>query len=263
MIRFQSIVSGSSGNCTLVCCNNTKILIDCGISGKKVAAYLNDMGINPAEINSIFVTHEHIDHTSGVGVMSRRFGIPVVASEGTWSGMNIGNISGENKNIFTKNVPMEIGDISITPFDIPHDAMQPTGYIIRADGKKLAVATDIGHITDIVTDSLKGCDAVILESNYDEHMLQTGTYPPNLKERILGEKGHLANKDAGELATYLVKNGTKRIMLGHLSNENNSPEAAFSEVARELEFGGLLIGSDVMLSVAPRYDVSENILKKD
>lgn len=261
MIKFQSIVSGSSGNCTLVCCNNTKILIDCGISGKKVTAYLNDIGIDPAEIHGIFVTHEHIDHTSGVGIMSRKFNIPVIASEGTWDGMSIGKITEENKQIFTKNNPMEMGDICITPFEIPHDAMQPTGYIIHSDGKKIAVATDIGHITNTVADSLIGCDAVILEANYDEHMLQTGPYPQNLKARISGTMGHLANKDAGALALHLAKNGTKRIMLGHLSNENNSPEIAFSEVARELEFGGMQLGKDVMLSVAPRYDISENIFK--
>lgn len=261
MIKFQSIVSGSSGNCIFFCCNNTKILIDCGISGKKITAYLNDMGIDPCEIDKILVTHEHIDHTSGVGIISRKFDIPILASEGTWDGMEIGKIKDENMFWFDKNKSFEIGDIKINPFDIPHDAFQPTGYIIEAEGKKFAVATDIGHITDTVEESLTGCDAVILEANYDEHMLLTGPYPQNLKMRISGKNGHLANKDAGTLATYLAKNGTRHIMLGHLSNENNSPEIAFSEVARELDFGGLQVGKDVMLSVAPRYDISENIIK--
>ncbi len=261
MIKFQSIVSGSSGNCILFCCNKTKILIDCGISGKKITAYLNDIGVDPYDIDKILVTHEHIDHTSGVGIMSRKFDIPILASEGTWDGMEIGKIKAENVSKFAKNNSCEIGDIRITPFDIPHDAHQPTGYIIEAENKKFAVATDIGHITDRITDSLTGCDAVILEANYDEHMLQTGPYPQNLKNRIAGDNGHLANKDAGTLAAYLAKNGTRHIMLGHLSNENNSPEIAFSEVARELEFGGFQLGKDVMLSVAPRYDISENIYK--
>ncbi len=261
MIRFQSIVSGSSGNCTLICSNKTKILIDCGISGKKITAYLNDMGINPCEIDRILVTHEHIDHTNGVGILSRKFDIPIIASEGTWAGMEIGKIPDENRIVFSKIQPVEIGDIKITPFEIPHDAMQPTGYVMEAENKKFALATDIGHITDSVVKNLTGCDAVLLESNYDEHMLQTGPYPIHLKKRISGERGHLANKDAGTLATYLAKNGTKQIMLGHLSNENNSPEIAFSEVARELEFADMVLGKDVMLSVAPRYDISENIFK--
>lgn len=261
MIKFQSIVSGSSGNCTLVCTDKTKILIDCGISGKKITAYLNDMGINPEELNSIFVTHEHVDHTSGVGILSRKFNIPIIASEGTWAGMEIGKVSDENRVVFSKLSPIEIGDVRISPFEIPHDANQPTGYLFETNGKKFAIATDIGHITDNVLKNLYGCDAVLLESNYDEHMLQTGPYPLYLKNRIAGLKGHLANKDAGTLATNLAKNGTKQIMLGHLSNENNSPEIAFSEVARNLEFAGMQIGKDVMLSVAPRYDVSENIFK--
>lgn len=261
MIKFQSIVSGSSGNCTLVCCDKTKILIDCGISGKKITAYLNDMGINPEEIDSILVTHEHIDHTSGVGIISRKYHIPIIASEGTWEGMEIGKIPEENMRVFSKNNSMEIGRVRVTPFDIPHDAMQPTGYVMEAENKKFAIATDIGHITDGIFENLSGCDAVLLESNYDENMLHTGPYPVHLKQRIEGQRGHLANKDAGILASYLAKNGTKKIMLGHLSNENNSPEIAFSEVARELEFSGIQPGKDVMLSVAPRYDISENIFK--
>ena len=175
--------------------------------------------------------------------------------------MEIGKVSDENRVVFSKLSPIEIGDVRISPFEIPHDANQPTGYLFETNGKKFAIATDIGHITDNVLKNLYGCDAVLLESNYDEHMLQTGPYPLYLKNRIAGLKGHLANKDAGTLATHLAKTGTKQIMLGHLSNENNSPEIAFSEVARELEFGGMQIGKDVMLSVAPRYDVSENIFK--
>ena len=175
--------------------------------------------------------------------------------------MNIGKISEENKQVFTKNTSFEIGDVCITPFEIPHDALQPTGYIFHAEGKKIALATDMGHVTSSVADNLTGCDAVILEANYDDHMLQVGPYPQKLKARISGKKGHLANKDSGSLAAYLAKNGTKNIMLGHLSNENNSPEIAFSEVARELEFGGMKIGKDVKLSVAPRYDISENLFK--
>ena len=261
MITFQSIVSGSSGNCTIICSNNTKILIDCGISGKKITAYLNDMGICPEEIDRILVTHEHIDHTKGIGILSRKFNIPILASEGTWEGMEIGDIEESNILKFTKNLSFEIGDIKITPFDIPHDALQPTGFVLETQGQKLAIATDIGHISNSVVKNLTGCNGVLLEANYDEHLLQTGPYPPHLKSRISGNKGHLANKEAGSLACYLAKNGTKRIMLGHLSNENNSPEIAFCEVARELEFNGFQPGKDVFLSVAPRYSISDNILK--
>lgn len=259
MINFRSIVSGSSGNCTLFSDGNTNILIDCGISGRRVAAFLNDMGINPCEIDSILVTHEHVDHTSGVGVFSRKYGVPIIASTGTWSGMEIGKINDSHKIMFNANVPMKIGKITVTPFDIPHDASQPTGYMLESGGKRYAVATDMGYVSETVADTLSGCTAVILEANYDEHMLRSGSYPAALKRRIGGRTGHLDNRDTGVLATKLAMNGTRHIMLGHLSNENNSPEIAFAQVAKELEFNGLSVGRDVLLSVAPRYETSENL----
>lgn len=258
---FRSIVSGSSGNCTLFSDGNTTLLVDCGLSGKRLADCLCNMNINPSELDGILVTHEHTDHTSGVGVVARKYDIPVYASTGTWQNMNVGYVPSVNVHMFNENKPFEIGSAVVTPFDIPHDAAQPTGYIISSGGKRLAVATDMGCIDPVVEDALFGCDAVILEANYDEHMLMSGKYPEHLKRRIEGRNGHLDNKDTGVLAGELVKNGTKRIMLGHLSNENNSPEIAFAEVARELEFSGISVGVDVSLSVAPRYDASENILR--
>lgn len=259
MINFRSIVSGSSGNCSIFSDGETNILIDCGISGKKITAFLNEIEVDPYEINGILVTHEHIDHTSGVGVFSRKYDIPVIASKGTWDGMKIGKIEDKNKIAFNKNEPMCIGGICVTPFDIPHDANQPTGFLIEKNGKKYAVATDMGYITDKVIDTLSGCAAVIIEANYDEQMLKNGSYPAVLKKRISGKSGHLDNRDTGVLASKLVKLGTKRIMLGHLSNENNSPEIAFAEVAKELEFNGIYVGQDVQLSIAPRYEKSENL----
>ena len=174
MINFRSIVSGSSGNCSIFSDGETNILIDCGLSGKKITAFLNEMEVDPHEINGILVTHEHIDHTSGVGVFSRKYDIPVIASKGTWEGMEIGKIEDKNKIAFSKNEPMCIGGICVTPFDIPHDANQPTGFLIEKNGKRYAVATDMGYITDEVIDTLSGCTAVILEANYDEQMLKNG-----------------------------------------------------------------------------------------
>lgn len=261
MTDFRSIVSGSSGNCTLFSDGKTKFLIDCGISGKKITAYLNDMGINPADLDGILVTHEHIDHTSGVGILSRKFDIPIIASAGTWENMQVGNITDSNKVVFDKIKPIKLGNITVTPFEIPHDASQPTGYHIEIDGKRYALATDMGFVSDSVVDILSGCTATIIEANYDSGMLINGPYPSHLKKRIGGIKGHLDNKDTGVLATKLAKSGTKHIMLGHLSNENNSPEIAFAEVARELEYSGITVGKDILLSVAARYEKSENLCK--
>lgn len=255
---FRSIVSGSSGNCTLFSDGDTTLLVDCGLSGKKLEASLCNINVELSELDGILVTHEHTDHTIGVGVVARKYGIPVYASSGTWENMEIGCIPAENIRKFDECRQFEIGSAVITPFDIPHDAAQPTGYIIESKGKRVAVATDMGCIMPSVEEALCGCEAVLLEANYDEHMLMTGSYPERLKKRIGGETGHLDNKDTGVLAGILAKNGTKQIMLGHLSNENNSPEIAFAEVARELEFGGITVGVDIDLSVAPRYEVSEN-----
>lgn len=256
MTQLCTLVSGSSGNAVYLSHMGTNVLIDCGISGKQAASCLCDINADPSAIDYILVTHEHSDHTQGVGVLSRRFDIPIIASKGTWSGMNIGNIADKNKIIFNENCQMNIGEIGVTAFDIPHDAAQPTGYRFDLGNKRIAVATDIGHINESVKEAISGCEVVILEANYDADMLENGPYPYYLKQRIFSENGHLCNDDAGELAAHLVKNGTKKILLGHLSKENNSESVAFSTVAKVMELCGIKVGKDVLMSVAPRYNAS-------
>lgn len=253
MISFRSIVSGSSGNSALFSCNHTNILIDCGISGKQLTAYLNDMGLHPSDLDGVFITHEHIDHTRGAGVLARSFRVPVIASQGTLDAMNAGTLP--NTIVLNGYEPVQIGDVTIHPFPIPHDAAQPTGCRLEAGGKSVVVATDMGHITDAVRRAAAGCNAAIIEANYDLHLLQNGSYPYPLKKRIGSKQGHLDNRDTGVLASYLAENGTEHIILGHLSRENNSPELAFAAVAQELEFHEVAVGRDVLLSVAPRYSL--------
>ena len=257
-MQFRTLISGSSGNCVLLSANNTNILIDCGTSGKNIAACLLNTGVSPTCIDYILVTHEHSDHAQGVGVMSRRYDIPVIASIGTFENMEIGELSYKNTIAFSDYHKFEINGIVVTPFEIPHDAAMPTGYRFDIDSRSCAVATDMGHITAPVKDALCGCEVVILESNYDENMLMTGPYPYVLKRRIGGTHGHLCNDDAATLGCFLVRNNTKHIVLGHLSKENNSPETAYTTVAKEMDISGIKIGRDVMLSIAPRYSVGEN-----
>lgn len=254
MSALCTLVSGSSGNAALLSHKGVNILIDCGISGKQAALCLCDIGKRPENIHYILVTHEHTDHIKGVGILSRRYDIPVIASEGTWRGMDIGNISSKNRIAFKSNSEFELGEILVKPFSIPHDAMQPTGYCFDLGNKKVALATDIGHVSPEVEGALLGCEVIILESNYDAYMLENGPYPQYLKQRIRSNHGHLCNDDAGDFAAHLVKTGTKKIILGHLSKENNSETAARKTVMRALARYGIKVGADVLLDVAPRYN---------
>lgn len=253
MIRFISLISGSSGNASFISDGKTNLLVDCGMSGAKLKQALNSIDVLPESITALLITHEHIDHTRGAGVISRRYNIPVFATEGTHRNMDAGKLAEENINIVKNGTPFELGSISITPFSIPHDAAEPVGYTFNISGERCAVATDIGRMNDTILDAVKGCKSVILESNHDIEMLRCGSYPFPLKQRILGEFGHLSNDVAAKTALELVKSGTEHIMLGHLSQENNRPEIAMLESYNLLSREGVSIGSDVTLQVADRY----------
>lgn len=253
MIRFISLISGSSGNASFISDGKTNLLVDCGMSGAKLKQALNSIDVLPESITALLITHEHIDHTRGAGVISRRYNIPVFATEGTHRNMDAGKLAEENINIVKNGTPFELGSIAITPFAIPHDAAEPVGYTFNISGERCAVATDIGRMNDTILDAVKGCKSVILESNHDIEMLRCGSYPFPLKQRILGEFGHLSNDVAAKTALELVKSGTEHIMLGHLSQENNRPEIAMLESYNLLSREGVSIGSDVTLQVADRY----------
>ena len=258
MLLFASLISGSSGNCIVLSHNGTNILIDCGMSAKKAGEALSKISINPNDISAILVTHEHIDHISGVGVMSRKHNIPVYANEKTWLAMEqkLGNITDANRRVFENYDTFEIGNIGIKPFKTPHDSADSVGYSMFAGNKKVSLATDIGCVTREMLDAVRQSDMVILEANHDVEMLKTGPYSYSLKQRILSDSGHLSNDMSARFAYELVKNGTKKIMLGHLSNENNLPQLAFETVKSFLQLKDVKINADVQLSVAKRFDVS-------
>lgn len=256
---FLSLVSGSSGNASLLKTDNATILIDCGLSGKRLTAMLNSLGISCNEIDALLITHEHIDHTMGAGVIARRFDIPVYATEKTHENMNIGVIREENIKTITTNSDFEIGNIGIRSFSISHDAADPVGYSLFADGKKYSIATDTGIITENIFSSISGSDYVLLEANHDVDMLMYGEYPFELKKRILSERGHLSNDTAAQIAVQLLKNNTRNIMLSHLSDKNNIPDVAFRTVSEELKKHGAVLGSDINLKVAGRYEVTSFI----
>ncbi len=245
-LKLWPLKSSSKGNATVIYNTNTKILVDCGISGKILEDCLERVGIDASELDAIVITHEHSDHTKGVGVISRKYKLPVYANIGTWKGMRgaVGKIDEENIRIFETGESFYINDIEIKSFPTPHDAAESVGYVFRCGAESVAIATDMGKISEPVLDIIKGSNTVLLEANYDPLMLDAGRYPYELKRRIRSDIGHLCNDDSGELARALAESGTREIILGHLSEENNFPQIALATVK------AALCGMDVCLSVA-------------
>ena len=258
-LQFCPLFSGSSGNALYVGTDKTKILIDAGLSGAKITTELGKIGVSPAELSAILVTHEHADHISGVGVLSRRYRLPVYASLGTWAAMSgkLGAIDAACRISFEAGMDFSIGDLDVRSFSTPHDAADPVGYALSAAGAKVAVATDIGAVREGWLRAVEGADVLLLEANHDVDTLKASRYPYELKRRILSSRGHLSNDEAGQAAVELAKRGVRVIVLGHLSGENNFPELASASVACVLEEAGLKPGRDVLLSVARREGRSE------
>lgn len=250
---FLSLVSGSSGNCSVISDGKTVLLSDCGLSVSRLEELLNSVGISPRLVSAILVTHEHSDHIKGADIVSKKYGLPVFATAETHLAMKNLGISEENIKYISPDKDFEIGTIGVKAFSIPHDAANPVGYSFFCGKNKLTVATDMGHIDDYILENLKGSIAVILESNHDIEMLKNGRYPYFLKRRILGDFGHLSNADAAKTAVELLKSGTKYIMLGHISADNNTPKTALLETANLAQKNGAVAGVDFTLSAANRY----------
>lgn len=253
-LEFCTIASGSSGNCTYIGTEHTKILIDAGISGKKIEEGLAELKLTGDEIDALFITHEHVDHIKGAGILSRRFDIPIFATAGTWAAMegSLGKIAPSNKRVIYADEVCPINDICVKPFAIPHDAAEPVGYNVFSGEKKVTLATDIGHVTDTVRESIEGSNLLLLESNHDIDLLRKGSYPWPLKRRILGEKGHLSNADAGELLVQAMTGKTKYVFLGHLSEENNDPHLAYETVEKILRQNRIEVGKHLKMDMASR-----------
>ena len=262
-INFCTIASGSSGNSVFVSTPSAKILIDAGLSGKTIESGLRAGGIDCADIDALFITHEHTDHIKGAGVLSRRYDLPIYATAGTWEYINhfhaIGKVADKNKMLITPDTPVFMDDMEIMPFDIPHDASQPVGYTVKCGGHKIAIATDLGHISDNVANNIHGADIILIESNHDLQMLEDGPYPAHLKRRILSNTGHLSNVACGRFLTDIFSSKTKHIFLGHLSQENNRPILAYETVKNILLASKVDVGdydSSVGLYLANRHSPS-------
>lgn len=252
--RYCSLASGSSGNSHYLETPENKLLIDAGLSGKKIQEGLAHIGVDPKTLTGILVTHEHSDHIKGVGILSRRFDLPIYANQGTWEAMEdcLGKIKPENKKYFETEGTFIINDMSINPFGIHHDAKEPVGFCFYHDSKKVSFVTDTGHVCDKIKAKVKDSDILLIESNHDVNMLRMGSYPWLLKKRVESDYGHISNETAGNLIVDVCQTKRPIVLLGHLSKENNFPELAIQTVQNILRENKLVEGRDLQLLLAPR-----------
>lgn len=260
-MRMMSIASGSDGNCVYIGSDNTHILIDAGISRKRIEQGLNTIGLTMSDISSILVTHEHIDHIKGLGVISRKDHIPMYASVGTAAGiMEASGLGKVDENLiiaFNGTESFKINDLTIQPVRISHDANEPTAFRVDCNDKSAGVITDLGVYDDNIIESMKNLNAMLIESNHDIRMLQTGSYTYYLKQRILSAKGHLSNEACGQMLSKLLNDNVSNVFLGHLSHENNYPQLAYETVKCEVDLGECpYMSKDFDISVANRGECS-------
>lgn len=259
---FCSLYSGSSGNSILVGSDESRVLIDAGLSGKKILEALKLIEENPKLIKGIFITHEHGDHIKGAGIISRKLDIPIYANELTWEAMakSLGKISEKNIKVMEKRSLVTIDDLEIQAFNTPHDSISSMGYTVKAGGKSASIVTDIGTFTEEIRQNVIDSEIILLEANHDVEMLKYGPYPYDLKRRVLSERGHLCNEDCGRAIVEIMKESSfKNIILGHLSNTNNVPELAHKAVSNILEEKGIVLDKDLKLTVAQRNNPSNLI----
>ena len=253
-MRIVTFASGSTGNCCLVSDGGVNVLIDAGISARRIVQGLGVLGLAPQDVCGVLITHEHSDHISGLPVLVKRTGMRILAPS------ELGEVLKRVKPELSESIDyippdggLCVGDVRITAFPTPHDASASFGY--RIEGSEVfAFATDTGHISDELLEGLQGADTVVIEANHDKVMLKNGPYPPLLKQRVLSKHGHLSNDDCAKLACLLADSGTRQIILGHLSQQNNTPEAAETAVSEALS------GRNVKIYTAPANKLLEVLI---
>jgi phosphoribosyl 1,2-cyclic phosphodiesterase len=225
-VKVCLLASGSSGNSIYIQNGSTNILVDAGLTGKQIESRLSSIGVSPNTLQGIVVSHEHSDHIKSVGIMARRYGFPVWMTQGTLDGSKATFRGAERIHVIENDEVFSIGDLEFQPFALPHDASDPVNFVVTDGSVKVAIATDMGVMTQLVYQRLRDVDFVAMEANYDHKMLMDGPYPWHLKKRISGRHGHLPNDGAANTLCDLVAEGVKQAVLAHLSEKNNHPDLA-------------------------------------
>ena len=240
-LRFSVLASGSTGNAFYIESNKEKILVDAGLSGKQLDLLFSKAKLDPTQLSRILVTHEHGDHIKGLGIIARKYNLPIYANEKTWKAMehSLGKLSLDQKFIFNMEEVKTFGDMDVESFGVSHDAAEPMFYTFRCGGKKVALVTDLGYVSDRIKKTIENADAYIFEANHDVDMLRMGRYPWSVKQRILGDSGHVSNEDSGLALADVINNNTQRVYLAHLSLDNNMKDLARMSVEHVLKERGI------------------------
>ena len=256
-LQISPLLSSSSGNTSLLSTESTTLLVDAGAAGSLIEKAIREVGFSPASLGGILITHEHLDHIKGAGVLSRKYDLPIYANAATWEQMQpkIGEVALHNIRIIDNN-EFFLGDFCVLPIPLSHDAARPIGYSLMAGGRKITILTDTGKVTPKMLDAAEGSTIVLLEANHDVAMLQSGPYPARLKHRILSGRGHLSNDNAAEAAIALCCRGVRGILLGHLSSHNNTKQLAYDTVRAACERAGIQVDRDLALRTANRRSIT-------
>lgn len=256
MLELCTLASGSSGNSLLVSDGTTHVLVDAGISARRICKSVRQLGIEPSQLAGVLITHEHTDHIAGLATLVKQLQLPIYASRGTGRQLcyRIAFLE-ELLHPFQAGACFTVGALEVESFPTSHDSAESVGYALTGGGRKAAVATDLGYVSQAVRDGIAGADLLVAETNHDVEWVQSGPYPSFLKRRILGERGHLSNEAGAELAGWAVEQGARSVVLAHLSQENNTPVRAYDTVCAALERRGAVVGRDVALEVAPRAEL--------
>ncbi|MBD3110007.1 MBL fold metallo-hydrolase [Bacillus sp. AGMB 02131] len=261
-MHFSVLASGSTGNAFYVETEQQRILVDAGLSGKGMEGLFQQIERNIADLTALLVTHEHSDHIKGIGVLARKYKLPVYANEKTWRAMDglVGEIPTEQKFIFDMETVKSFGDLDVESFGVSHDAAEPMFYVFHHEGKKVTLITDTGYVSDRMKGIISNSDSFIFESNHDVGMLRMGRYPWSVKRRILSDVGHVSNEDAAIAMSEVIGDQTKRIYLAHLSLDNNMKDLARMSVTQTLESQGMRPGEGFSLYDTDPKSATELVL---